>query len=230
MPYRALFFDADDTLFDYPTAERAALNTAMRHFGIEVDEEQLLRSYRAHNADVWKAYERGEMSQLALRAERFRRLKAELQLHALEEEMASALYLDTLSEQAHVFEGAEDFVAELAPRWPLAMITNGIASVQRRRFAKAPLVAHFSSIVISEEAGCAKPDPRIFEPAYAALGVDARTVLFIGDSVTSDMAAARNAGMDFCWYNPSGAPVPDGHAPRFVARSYDDIREFVGLK
>ena len=230
MPYNALFFDADDTLFDYPTAERTALNVAMRHFGIDLDEDLLLRSYRAHNADVWKAYERGEMSQVTLRAERFRRLKTELKLHTLQEEEASALYLETLSEQAHVFEGAEDFVAELAPRWPLAMITNGISSVQRRRFAKAPLVAHFSSIVISEEAGYAKPDPRIFEAAYAALGVDATTVLFIGDSITSDMAAARNAGMDFCWYNPSDAAVPEGHAPRFIARSYDEIRGFVGLK
>jgi len=62
----------------------------------------------------------------------------------------------------------------------------------------------------------AKPDPRIFGPALAKLGVGAAEVLYVGDSVTSDMAAARNAGMDFCWLNPGGAPVPEGYSPTFI--------------
>ncbi len=110
-----------------------------------------------------------------------------------------------------------------AIRWP--SITNGIASVQRRRFAASPITRFFKSVVISEEIGIAKPDPRIFEPALREVGVAATDVLFVGDSVTSDMAAARNAGMDFIWLNPSGGPVPDGFAPVCVIR---DIRELPG--
>jgi FMN phosphatase YigB (HAD superfamily) len=81
-------------------------------------------------------------------------------------------------------------------------------------------------VVISEEVGIAKPDPRIFAPALRAVGVEAGDVLYVGDSVTSDMAAARNAGMDFCWLNPDGAPVPAGQAARFIIA---DIRELPGL-
>jgi histidinol phosphatase-like enzyme len=54
------------------------------------------------------------------------------------------------------------------------------------------------------------------KPALREVGVAAADVLYVGDSVTSDMAAARNAGMDF---------VPDGFAPVCVIR---DIREFPG--
>jgi len=40
------------------------------------------------------------------------------------------------------------------------------------------------------------------------------------------MAAARSAGMDFCWVNPGGTAVPEGHAPAFIIAS---IAEFPAL-
>jgi YjjG family noncanonical pyrimidine nucleotidase len=164
-------------------------------------------------------FERGEIDQASLRVERFRRLAIELGLAALPLERASAYYLEELSGQSQLLPGALETIRELAQRFPLALITNGIAAVQKRRFAASPITSYFRSIIISEEAGIAKPDPRIFAPALEKIGVDAGSVLYVGDSVTSDMAAARNAGMDFCWVNPGGLPVPEGFAPAFVIGS-----------
>ena len=42
------------------------------------------------------------------------------------------------------------------------------------------------------------------------------------------MAAARNAGMDFCWLNPGGTPVPEGHSPAFIARELSEIPGLTG--
>ena len=112
--------------------------------------------------------------------------------------------------QSQLLPGALDLVRELAKRFPLALITNGIAAVQNKRFAASPITRYFKSIVISEEVGIAKPDPRIFRPALEKLGVEAADVLYVGDSITSDMAAARNAGMDFCWVNPGKNPSASG--------------------
>ena len=50
-------------------------------------------------------------------------------------------------------------------------------------------------------------------------------MLYVGDSVTSDMAAARNAGMDFCWLNPNGAQVPAGFSPAAVIAAISDFPE-----
>nr|MCU0237747.1 HAD hydrolase-like protein [Acidobacteriota bacterium] len=58
------------------------------------------------------------------------------------------------------------------------------------------------------------------------IGVAAADVLYVGDSVTSDMAAARNAGMDFCWLNPDGLPCPAGYAPAIIIAA---ISEFPAL-
>ncbi len=224
--YKAIFFDADDTLFDYPRAERTALLACLEKFRIPVDPETFIGVYRRHNHDVWKEFERGETDQATLRVERFRRLFAELAIPDLPLERVSTFYLDSLAGQSQLLPGALDLVRELAATYPLALVTNGIAFVQNQRFAASPITPYFKAIVISEEVGIAKPDPRIFAPALKKLAVEAADVLYVGDSVTSDMAAARNAGMDFCWLNPGGAPVPKDHAPAFVIAA---ISEFPAL-
>jgi 2-haloacid dehalogenase len=224
--YKAIFLDADDTLFDYPRAERAALAACRREFRLRVEPEALLDAYRRHNRDLWREFERGETDQVRLRVERFRRVAAELGLTGLPLDRVSAFYLEALSGQPMLLPGALGAVRALAKVFPLALVTNGIAAVQRRRFAASPFIDHFRAVVISEEAGFAKPDPRIFEPALREIGTAADEVLYVGDSVTSDMAAARNAGMDFCWLNPGEDPAPDGYSPAFVISS---IRELPGL-
>lgn len=223
--YRAVFFDADDTLFDYPSAEHASLLACHWRFAVPGDEEDFVAAYRRHNHDVWREFERGEIDQATLRVERFRRLAGELGLAALPLERISAFYLEELSSQAQLLGGALELLQRLAQEYPLALITNGIASVQRRRFAASPILPYFQAVVISEEVGIAKPDPRIFVPALEKIGVEAGDVLYVGDSVTSDMAAARNAGMDFCWLNPKGVPAPEGYSPVFVIASLDEFPE-----
>jgi 2-haloacid dehalogenase len=227
--YKSIFFDADDTLFDYPQAERIAVLACRHEFHIPLEPEIFIAAYRRHNHDVWREFERGETDQATLRVERFRRLAAELAIPNLPLERVSAFYLEALANQSQLLPGALDLVRELAKRFPLALITNGIASVQNKRFAASPITQYFQAVVISEEVGIAKPDPRIFMPALQKIGVEAIDVLYVGDSVTSDMAAARNAGMDFCWLNPKGIPVPAGHAPVFIIASIKELLDCPGL-
>lgn len=227
--YKSVFFDADDTLFDYPLAERAALQACLKEFLIRSEPEIFFSVYRRHNHDVWREFERGETDQAALRVERFRRLAAELRIVGLPLERVGSFYLEALSGQSQLLPGALATVQKLAEKFPLALITNGIASVQNRRFAASPIIPYFRAVVISEEVGIAKPDPRIFAPALRAVGVEAADVLYVGDSVSSDMAAARNAGMDFCWLNPGRIPVPDGHSPACIIGSIKELPACRGL-
>lgn len=227
--YKAVFFDADDTLFDYPRAERAALRACLREFRLRLNPRLFLEAYRRHNSDLWKAFERGETDQATLRVERFRRLAAEFDIPDLPLDKISAFYLENLSGQRPLMPGALATVRALATKFPLALVTNGIASVQRRRFAASAITRYFQAVVISEEVGVAKPDPRIFEPALQKIGVGPAEVLYVGDSVTSDMAAARNAGMDFCWFNPDRVPVPPGQAPGFIITAISELPGCPGL-
>lgn len=227
--YKSVFFDADDTLFDYPLAECAALQACLCEFSIGSEPEIFFNVYRRHNHDLWQAFERGETDQATLRVERFRRLAAELSLADLPLDRVSSFYLEALASQSQLLPGALATVQTLAKKFPLALITNGIAAVQHRRFAASPITRHFQAVVISEEVGIAKPDPRIFTPALQKIGVEAADVLYVGDSVTSDMAAARNAGMDFCWLNPNRIPAPTSYNPAFIITSIKELLDCHGL-
>ncbi len=50
-------------------------------------------------------------------------------------------------------------------------------------------------VVDSEVVGVSKPDPAIFTPALAALGLPAHRVGYVGDSVRNDVGGARAAGL-----------------------------------
>ena len=143
-----------------------------------------------------------------MRVERFRRLAAELGIAGLPLERVSAFYLEALAGQSQLLPGALDLVRELAKKFPLALVTNGIAAVQNRRFAASPITPYFQSIVISEEVGVAKPDPRIFAPALEKIGVEAPAT-----SSTSATASPRTwpPRATPAWTSAGSTPA----APRF---------------
>jgi HAD superfamily hydrolase (TIGR01459 family) len=59
-----------------------------------------------------------------------------------------------------------------------------------------------------------KPDPAIYEPALARLGVPNDRVLAVGDSLRTDIAGATSAGLAACWVldglHGEGLRHPDG--------------------
>ena len=103
-----------------------------------------------------------------------------------------------------------------------------IAEVQRSRLAKSALHDIVPHIIISEEGGLSKPDPRIFEYAMKILGYPRRdTVLMVGDSLSSDIRGGINAGIDTCWYNPHGARCSGDFTPTYEIRTLHELRQLL---
>jgi 2-haloacid dehalogenase/putative hydrolase of the HAD superfamily len=66
----------------------------------------------------------------------------------------------------------------------------------------------FDHVVTSEDAKSYKPRPELFELALDLLGVRRDAVLHAGDSLSSDVAGASNAGVPVAWVNGSARPRP----------------------
>ena len=55
-------------------------------------------------------------------------------------------------------------------------------------------------MVVSEEAGCHKPEPAIFRLALNQLGLlPSRDVLFVGDDAVADIGGAQSVGLSTAW-------------------------------
>ncbi len=86
------------------------------------------------------------------------------------------------------------------------------------------------AVVISAECGVEKPDPAIFHAALRLLGVDGQESLHTGDTFDDDCEAARAAGMQAVWFNPHGAPLPEGAvADSPQVRQLADLLPMLGL-
>ena len=206
--YRYLLIDNDDTLMDFHLAERHALGDTLRRHGIP-DGEDVRGLYHTINQALWKALERGETTQAELKVERFRQLLTALgrdgdDAAALGEDFAGAL-----GNYNFLLPGAEAFLRRVSAAMPVALITNGLSRIQRSRLATSPLTPMLSAVIISEEAGVAKPDPRLAFLAMEALGcTDPRQAVLLGDSLSSDVGCARAAGIDSIWLAPEGQISP----------------------
>ena len=214
MSYTWLIFDADGTLFDYDRAEAAAFRRTFDQNGYSFAPEYA-NVYREVNSQIWREFERGEITADDLRVERFARLFSWLELDT-DAATFSRDYLLNLGRQADLIDGAAEVVAALHGRYQMIVLTNGLQDVQRSRLAGCGLQDYFAGIVISDEVGVAKPDPRIFDIAFQQMGNPPRNaVLMIGDGLSSDIRGAIGYGVDACWFNPHGATRPDGWPIRY---------------
>lgn len=224
MRYKAILIDADDTLFDFQIAEHEAIREVFLTLGIHAKEAPEV--YGQINKGCWEAFEKGMMSQAQLKVERFARL---LNVYDSDKtpEHAAELYIDALGRQPQLIDGALDVVQEIAKKLPIAIVTNGIAAVQHGRLNRSALKPYIHSMIISEELGIAKPNPRMINEALASLGrIAPENALMVGDSLSSDVRCANNAGVDACWYNPGKKPIPQGIHVRYII---DNIRELPGI-
>ncbi|TQN66542.1 Glyceraldehyde 3-phosphate phosphatase [Colletotrichum shisoi] len=84
----------------------------------------------------------------------------------------------------------------------LGIVTNGQLEDQLEK-SDAIGVRHLvDNIITSEEAGCCKPDRRLFHLAIEALGATLQNSCMIGDSVDSDIRGGLECGIETILYSP----------------------------
>jgi len=222
MKYKWLLFDADGTLFDYNKAEAFALQNTFVQIGRPF-KMQYLTKYRDINHQIWLDFEQGQIDQVTLRTRRFD-LLFEAVGFQYDSQDFSARYLVNLGSATHLMDGAENLAESLSKECNLAIITNGLADVQKPRFANSAIHQYLKTIIISEEVGVAKPDPAIFDIAFAQMGQPTKDeVLIIGDSLTSDIQGGYQYGIDTCWFNPDGKMNGRGVASTFEIRKLSEL-------
>jgi YjjG family noncanonical pyrimidine nucleotidase len=224
--YRWLCFDADGVLLDYDRAEHRALAEALGALGHEPTPE-LRALYREVNRELWQAWEQGRISVEHLKTLRFERFLQRAGISAPAALFADR-YLEALARGYDLWPGCSEVLSLLRQRHHLAVVTNGLSRVQRRRLQGAGLLSLFDVVIISEEIGAAKPAKAFFEIAREQMGRPApETILIVGDSWEADIAGAVASGWDACWFNPDGRPTPPAPTVQRVVRSWAELRQWL---
>lgn len=210
MKYPYLLFDADDTLFDFPRASSRAFEKMCRIHGIPHTPEAY-GLYHGINRELWAAFDRGEVSKETVTLERYVRF---LDALGLDRDPAACNrdYLSALGEGVYPLPHAEAVCRELKGRGHrMYIITNAVASVQRSRLQGSVFAELFEAAFISEEAGAGKPSRAYFDYVRRRLpGMTEENALVVGDSLSTDIQGANNAGLPCCWFNPGGMPRREG--------------------
>ena len=222
----ALVFDLDDTLFDRNRAQREVLDLIVPEFRVvfgAIDKEKIAAAFFESDRVTTQEFEAGVL------AETFRRRRSKLFLNLLDlnEDLAdqiTAMYVRRYPTIDAPVSGAKSVVQNLAGRFPLGLVSNGLPDVQYRKLETLGIRGLFKCIVLSGEVGIQKPDPRIFWLATASLVREPEECLYVGDSYAADVVGAKSAGMQVCWFNPQGTSHGQaGIEPDFEITALDEI-------
>lgn len=220
-PVLALSLDLDGTLLDGSRHQVAIRRTCGEVAAVSgLDPGDLLGA----NRQVWETYwpeveDKWTLGAMDGRAVTFEAWRLTLGACGSDDqalaELATAAHLRYAAQKLRLFDDAAALFGLLEPAVSLALISNGASDTQRSALRVLGIEHRFDAVLISGELGVAKPDPSIFCLAVERLGIGAGSAWHVGDSMRTDVAGARAAGLTAVWLNRSetrpetGEPRPD---------------------
>ncbi len=224
---RNIFFDLDDTLFDFKRAESEAIRETFIKLGIEHSDESI-SLYSKINRSCWEMLERRELTRAEVLTKRFELLFSTLGIEG-DPDKTQKIYERELSLRGYYIDGAEELLHELSREYDIYLATNGIITVQEPRIASTGISKYVKNIFISERLGFDKPDKRFFERAFSQIeGFRHDESIIIGDSLSSDILGGYNAGIKTVYFNPKGKSTEGSVRPDYEIRSLADIKKILG--
>ena len=201
--YTHLFFDLDNTLWDFEQNSQMAMQKTLSHFNLKekgIGFESFYDSYSTHNKQLWSEYREGNVIKKELKRLRFEQTFKELGITGIDPLEMNLFYLTEMPFQTNLVEGAVELLDYLTLRgYHLFIITNGFREVQLKKIEVSGLQKYFTKVYISENIKAPKPSQKIFEHAIKSSNAKKETSLMIGDDFQTDIVGALRFGIDTVW-------------------------------
>lgn len=222
MKYKWILFDADDTLFHFDALKGLQLMFSRHDVDFTAEDYQ---QYQQTNKPLWVDYQEGRITADQLKNIRFQSWAVKL---AVSTAYLNKEFLHAMADICKPLEGAKELLDSLIGKVKMGIITNGFTELQEIRLQRTGFNEYFSSLVISEQIGMAKPDIGIFEHTLASIGQPEKNqVLMVGDNPHSDILGGLNAGIDTCWLNTQGQTPPHNIEPHFQVNSLKELQRIL---
>jgi putative hydrolase of the HAD superfamily len=208
MKYQHLFFDLDNTLWDF--GKNCAVTLTHLHEKYNMDQERIplpdfIKKYREVNDELWHGFHIGKITKEDIRSQRFARTFDHFGTHEYKALGLDEEFLQICPAQGHLYPDTLNVLEYLVNKgYKLHIITNGFKETQHIKISTSGLKPYFIEVVETEDCGYKKPDIRIFEYAFGRSGAKAIESMMIGDDYEADVLGAKNAGMDQVFVNLNG--------------------------
>ncbi len=203
---RAIFFDADDTLFSTTSfAERAreAAVEAMLSMGVRASRETVLAELQEVVREFSSNYEHHFDKLLSrLPVDATAGLSAPLVVAA-----AVIAYHETKFRDLVAYDDVTEVMRLL---WrsglTLGIITSGLTVKQAEKIVRLRVHRFIDpkAVFISDAIGIGKPNPKLYRRAVDRLGLAPSEAMHVGDHPVNDVDAANAAGMISVWNRREG--------------------------
>jgi 5'-nucleotidase len=219
----AVLFDMDGTLIEHTWQLAQITDALFEQFQSALSPLTQVEFYGVFwpkNTDMWHMMVDGVIDgDTAQRYSYINTLRALDRETVLADDMVAA-WSDLVLEEAVPFDDTPYVLETLRPHFTTGIVTNGFTSLQQAKIDRYRLSEAVDFCLISEEAGFHKPDVRIFEQALQMAGnVSPGRAIFIGDTLSSDIAGALNAGLQPIFMNPRDDQSPPAGVPKVNALS-----------
>lgn len=207
---KIVLFDLDNTLFDHHHSLRSAISAVQAQYvslSNYVHEDLIERYHNALQA-AYDKYLRKEITYDeadSLKVQIFYEGLGLPQPNLEDIKEFRSIYKNAYRKNRRATPGAVETLVRLRESgYRIAIVTNGQTEDQTAKTEAIGIRHLVDRIVTSEEAGCCKPDSRIFRFAIdtIAKGAVSPMVYMIGDSADSDIKGALDAGLNAILYSP----------------------------
>jgi putative hydrolase of the HAD superfamily len=201
----AVLLDALGTLVELqPPAPR--LRRELLAEGFEVSEERAAAGFAAeisyYLAHHLEGSDRERLDDLRDRCATA--MMEALAIPGLDHATARRAMLESLEFTA--FPDAQEAVVELRARGHRMVVASNWDCSLADWLGPTGLLDHVDGVVTSAHVGAAKPEPAVFHRALELAGVDGADALHVGDSLDTDVAGARAAGIRAVLVQRAGEP------------------------
>jgi len=199
---KVVFFDLDETLYDYGSVRRIAnqrVAELVEKLGI-ISSDVFIRTLRRITKEFYEKYQ--GLPALFDRKNRFREVFKALNIDVSEEIVTRLAdeYWNFVYQRIKPYPDVVPVLEFLKKRgYRLGIISDGLIDVQLNRIRALKLEKYFDIFTFSEEVGKNKPALEIFQLALRKANCSPSEAVMVGDNVKTDIVGANRIGMISIW-------------------------------
>ena len=215
-PYRAVFFDLGGTLFSYRTVQRRIGRTlfdAVQRLGVEADRRTIGKAWAEASRHAFARVAREDFYlHREVFVEAYRGFAERLSGSVPDDAFCDWLYRAQRERMIEAMELRDDCLDTLRALreegLSLSIVSNIDDDHLHPMVERSGLDSALDHWTSSEKAGSCKPHGAFFAYCAELAGVEAREVLFVGDSPFHDVGGAKGAGMSAALIVEEGVSAP----------------------